>query len=118
LRSGICVLPPDINRSGADFTVQRIDHDKLAIRYALAAVKKVGFAAMQSLIEARGAQPFADLADFADKIDPRQLNRMQLSQIVGSPVDEKHRTSAAAPSFCRNWSGRAKFLASPYQLST
>ena len=53
-RSGIRILPPDINRSGADFSVERADDGKLAIRYALAAVKKVGFAAMQALAEARG----------------------------------------------------------------
>ncbi|MGH7058411.1 MAG: DNA polymerase III subunit alpha, partial [Acetobacteraceae bacterium] len=39
---GIAVLPPDINRSGADFSVERGPEGKLGIRYALAAVKKVG----------------------------------------------------------------------------
>ena len=81
-RSGIRILPPDINRSGADFTVERTDDGSLAIRYALAAVKKVGFAAMQALTEARGDTPFADLADFAARVDPRQLNRMQLENLV------------------------------------
>ena len=47
-RMGIRILPPDINRSGADFAVERQEDGTLAIRYALAAVKKVGFAAMQS----------------------------------------------------------------------
>ncbi len=81
-RSAIRILPPDVNRSGADFTVERIEDGKLAIRYALAAVKKVGFAAMQSLTEARGERPFADLADFAARVDPRQLNRMQLENLI------------------------------------
>ena len=44
------ILPPDINRSAADFTVERTSEGGLAIRYALAAVKKVGFAAMQTLV--------------------------------------------------------------------
>ncbi|HLY88342.1 MAG TPA: DNA polymerase III subunit alpha, partial [Acetobacteraceae bacterium] len=74
-RSGIRILPPDINNSGADFTVERIDDGKLAIRYALAAVKKVGFSAMQALTQARGDTPFTGLADFAARVDPRQLNR-------------------------------------------
>ena len=81
-RSGIRILPPDINRSGADFTVERTDDGKLAIRYALAAIKKVGFAAMQALTEARGTTPFRDLADFAARVDPRQINRMQLENLV------------------------------------
>ncbi len=106
LRSGICILPPDINRSGADFTVERTDDDKLAIRYALAAVKKVGFAAMQSLTETRGAQTFADLADFAERIDPRQLNRMQIENLIRAgafDVLEKNRARlfAAAESLLR-----------------
>ncbi len=54
----------------------------LAIRYALAAVKKVGFAAMQSVVTARGSRAFDDLADFAARVDPRQLNRMQLENLV------------------------------------
>jgi DNA polymerase III subunit alpha len=81
-RSSIRILPPDLNRSGADFTVERVEGGSLAIRYALAAVKKVGFAAMQSLIETRGDTPFADLADFAARVDPRQLNRMQLENLI------------------------------------
>jgi DNA polymerase-3 subunit alpha len=81
-RCGIRILPPDINRSGADFTVERMDDGKLVIRYALAAVKKVGFSAMQALTQARGGTPFAGLADFAARVDPRQLNRMQVENLT------------------------------------
>ncbi|MBS0558763.1 MAG: DNA polymerase III subunit alpha [Proteobacteria bacterium] len=81
-RAGIKVLPPDINRSGADFSVERMADGKLAIRYALAAVKKVGVAAMQALVATRGERPFADMADFAARIDPRQMNRMQIENLV------------------------------------
>jgi DNA polymerase III subunit alpha len=81
-RSGIRIQPPDINRSGADFTVEHGDDGKLVIRYALAAVKKVGFSAMQALATARGNTPFIDLADFAMRVDPRQLNRMQLENLT------------------------------------
>jgi DNA polymerase-3 subunit alpha len=81
-RSGIRILPPDINRSGADFTVERVDDGKLAIRYALAAVKKVGVAAMESVVATREGRRFDDLADFAARIDPRQVNRAQLEQLA------------------------------------
>ena len=81
-RSAIRILPPDINRSGADFTVERTADGGLAIRYALAAVKRVGFAAMQALVEARGDRPFTDLADLAARVDPRQLNRMQIENLT------------------------------------
>ena len=81
-RAAIRILPPDINRSGADFTVERTEDGKLAIRYALAAVKKVGYAAMQAVEAVRGDKPFAGIADFAERVDPRQLNRMQLENLV------------------------------------
>ncbi|MBV1838336.1 DNA polymerase III subunit alpha [Acetobacter estunensis] len=81
-RLGIRVLPPDINRSDADFTVEKQEDGSYGIRYALAAVKKVGFAAMQVLAAARGGKPFRDLADFAARIDPKNLNKMQLENLA------------------------------------
>ena len=80
-RMGIVILPPDINRSGADFTLERHD-GRLVIRYALAAVKKVGFAAMQALAATRGSCGFADLADLAARVDPKQISKMQLENLA------------------------------------
>ena len=81
-RLGIRVLPPDINRSGADFKPDVDATGKPAIRYALAAVKKVGMAAMQALVAARGDRPFRDVTDLASRVDPRQLNKMQIENLV------------------------------------
>jgi DNA polymerase-3 subunit alpha len=81
-RGSIKILPPDINRSSADFSVERMDDGRLAIRYALAAVKKVGFAAMEAVVAARGGTPFEDVTDFATRVDPRQINRMQIENLV------------------------------------
>ena len=70
---------------------------ELAIRYALAAVKKVGMAAMQAVVAARGDAPFADLADFAARVDPRQLNRMQFENLVrAGAFDSLERNRRAA----------------------
>ena len=81
-RGSIKILPPDINKSNADFTVERMEDGRLAIRYALAAVKKVGFSAMESVAAVRGDKPFADIADFATRVDPRQINRMQIENLA------------------------------------
>ncbi|PYD47724.1 DNA polymerase III subunit alpha [Novacetimonas pomaceti] len=81
-RLGISVLPPDINASDADFTVEKLPDGQYGIRYALAAVKKVGLAAMQSLVALRGDRPFADMADIAARIDPRNINKMQLENLA------------------------------------
>ena len=80
-RMGIRVLPPDINRSSALFSVEVTDGVQ-SIRYALAAVKKVGQAAMEALCAVRGERPFADLADLATRVDPRPLNKMQLENLA------------------------------------
>ena len=81
-RLGIRLLPPDINRSSADFRVEVGADGSQSVRYALAAVKRVGMAAMQSLCASRGDRPFADLSDFAARVDPGPLNRMQLENLV------------------------------------
>ena len=78
----IRILPPDIDASDTDFSVERQEDGTLAIRYALAAVKRVGFAAMASIVRARGDTPFAGLAAFADRIDPRQLSRGQVENLA------------------------------------
>ncbi len=80
-RAGISILPPDINRSAADFSLEDTSGG-VAIRYALAAVKRVGKAAMEALVEARGGKPFASLADLAARVDPKQLNKMQLESLA------------------------------------
>ncbi|WP_431281207.1 DNA polymerase III subunit alpha [Humitalea sp. 24SJ18S-53] len=81
-RLGIKVLSPDVNRSGAAFRVE--DHNGTqAIRFALAAVKRVGEQAMRDMVAARDAAgPFASLADFAERVDPKLLNKLQLENLA------------------------------------
>lgn len=82
-RLGIPVLPPDINRSAHDFRVERTTEGKEAIRFALAAVKRVGEGAMKDVVaERERGGPFASLADFAARVDPRLLNKMQLENLA------------------------------------
>jgi DNA polymerase III subunit alpha len=45
-------------------------------------VKKVGMAAMRALVAGRGDRPFVDVTDFASRIDPKQLNKMQIENLV------------------------------------
>ena len=79
-RSGVDVLPPCINASRADFSVQ-----DGAVRYALGALKGVGEKAMQSLVEEREANgAFKSLEDFAGRIDPRLLNRRQIESLAAA----------------------------------
>jgi DNA polymerase III subunit alpha len=67
----IKILPPDLNYSKADFSVQ--DN---AVRYALGGVKTVGTGAMEQVVAARVAGgKFKSLHDFAERVDPKAMNR-------------------------------------------
>ena len=82
-RLGIALLPPDVNRSRADFGVERLESGGKAIRYALGAIKNVGESAMEALVaEREAAGPFRGLGDFANRIDPRGLNKRQIENLA------------------------------------
>ncbi|MGA0394661.1 MAG: DNA polymerase III subunit alpha, partial [Rhodospirillales bacterium] len=84
-RMDIPLLPPDINQSGVSFTVERQDNEEGAIRYALAALKNVGSAAMQSLVSEREDNgKFSSIGDFAQRLDSRAVNKRQLENLVRS----------------------------------
>ncbi len=82
-RLDIPLLPPDINGSGADFRVEPLGDGRRGIRYALAAIKNVGEAAMKALVAERDAGGrFEDLADFIERLDVRQLNKRQIENLT------------------------------------
>ncbi|TDI61977.1 MAG: DNA polymerase III subunit alpha, partial [Alphaproteobacteria bacterium] len=83
IRLDIDLLPPDIQASNVDFSVETKDDGELAVRYALAAVKNVGAQAMQGLVDERTKNgPYANLMDFTKRLDPRHVNKRQLENLV------------------------------------
>jgi DNA polymerase-3 subunit alpha len=78
-RLAIKVEPPSINRSGVEFDVA-----SNTIYYALAALRGVGRLAVESILAARGERPFADLADFARRINPRAINKRVLESLIAA----------------------------------
>jgi DNA polymerase III subunit alpha len=78
-RLAIKVEPPSINRSGIEFEVAGD-----TIRYALAALRGVGRQAVEGIVAARGERPFAELADFARRINPRAVNKRVLESLVAA----------------------------------
>ena len=78
-RLGIKVEPPSVNRSGAAFEVEGN-----TIHYALAALKGVGRQAVEAIVAARGDKPFADLTDFARRINPRAVNKRVLESLAAA----------------------------------
>lgn len=78
-RGGTACLPPSVNASDAFFTVE-----SGAVRYALGALKGVGEKAMEAVVaEREGRGPFKSLDDFAERIEPRLLNRRQIESLAG-----------------------------------
>ncbi len=75
---GIAVLPPHVNHSGVDFTVQ-----PEGIRFGLGAVKNVGEGAARTMVEARASHgPFGSLAALCSAIDLRTINKRVLESLV------------------------------------
>jgi len=110
-RLDVAILPPDVNRSLAEFDVEELpsvpakagtqgpegiagdsglllsqEHgSRLAVRYALAGLKSVGEGAMEKLVEERDASgPFDSLDAFAHRVDPRLLNKRQLETLAAA----------------------------------
>ena len=96
-RLGIKVEPPSVNRSGVDFEV-----DGNTIIYALAALKGVGAQAVEAIVAARGERQFADLADFAARINPRAVNKRVLESLAAAGAfdafEREPRARASPPS--------------------
>ena len=92
-RAGIDVRPPDVNHSGASFTVEQPKNGgRAAIRYALGAIRNVGGEAMFVLVAEREANgPFADLADFLRRLPREAANRRQLEHLIrAGALDSLH----------------------------
>ncbi|MBD2494144.1 OB-fold nucleic acid binding domain-containing protein [Nostoc sp. FACHB-280] len=78
LSMNIQIEPPDINRSGVDFTPVG---DK--ILFGFSAVRNVGQNAIACILEAREDQGvFKSLSDFCDRVDLRAVNRRTLESLI------------------------------------
>ncbi|MCF6215725.1 MAG: DNA polymerase III subunit alpha [Emcibacter sp.] len=94
---GLEILPPDINKSDVEFSVEVIvgkkDEDNVGgakgdgilrgVRYGLAALKNVGSGAMEGLIAERTKNgPFKDVADFCSRLDTKHINKRALENLA------------------------------------
>jgi DNA polymerase III subunit alpha len=78
-RMGIPVLGPDVNESQVNFSVNK----KGEIRFGLGAIKGVGEAAVQSLIEEREANgPFTGIFDLTKRVNLRTVNKKTLEGLA------------------------------------
>ncbi|MBO5959860.1 MAG: DNA polymerase III subunit alpha, partial [Lentisphaeria bacterium] len=102
--AGIRILPPDVNTSDVNFTV-----DGDAIRFGLGAIKGFGTGVSQSILEARKDGPFKNLTDLLERtdginskalesliragaLDSTGLKRSQLLAMIESSIAEANAT--------------------------
>jgi len=95
-RMGIQVLPPDINRSKLQFSVEPLpgagsplkpsgdaSKGQLAMRFGLIGVKNVGEGAIESIITERERNgPFRSLSDFCRRVDLRTINKRVVESLI------------------------------------
>jgi DNA polymerase-3 subunit alpha len=94
-RMGLTVEPPDINASQYMFTMS----GPKSIRYGLGAIKGVGQAAVENMLDERNARgPFRDLRDLCRRLDLNKVNRRVLEALIRSGATDsmggmRHRAS-------------------------
>ena len=82
-RLNVPVLGPDVNASAADFRVEQTPDGQSGVRYALAAIKNVGDAAMRLLVDERLRNGrYESIADFTDRIDSKVVNKRLMENLV------------------------------------
>ena len=75
---GLELLPPDINKSTARFSVE-----KGKIRFGLGAIKGVGLGAIEAIEKERTENgPFTNIFDFARRVDLRAANKKAIESLA------------------------------------
>ncbi len=91
-KMGVKVLPPDINESEQDFAV--INE---SIRFGLAAIKNVGFGAIDAVLNARKeGGSFKSFADFCGRIDQRAVNKKVIESLIKAGAFDSLGTNRAS----------------------
>ncbi|TAN42905.1 MAG: DNA polymerase III subunit alpha [Nitrospirae bacterium] len=73
----IDILPPDINLSGREFTIVGS-----SIRFGLEAVKGVGAAAIEIILQERATGPFKGFEDFTERVDNKKVNKKVIESLI------------------------------------
>ena len=85
-KMGIAILPPSINKSGANFTIEKHKDSlqNLAIRFGFTAIKHVGQAAVENILETRkkNEDNFSSLTQFIQESEGRKVNKKTLEVLI------------------------------------
>src|SRR4030042_6529388 len=84
-RMKIIVRAPDINTSESGFTIgeEKVSLAGKAIRFGLSAIKNVGLAAIEAILQARKlGGDFSSLIDFLHRVDTQKVNKKVLESLI------------------------------------
>lgn len=84
-RLGVPILPPDINKSRTDFSIE----DGTQVRFGLSAIKNVGAAAIETIIEARSQRPFTSFQDFCMRVNLSAVNKKTMESLIKAGAMDK-----------------------------
>ncbi|MBA4181475.1 MAG: DNA polymerase III subunit alpha [Anaerolinea sp.] len=97
---GIEVLPPDVNASQENFSVERRQDGSLAIRFGIGVIKNVGASAVEGIIAAReSGGPYRGIEDFCKRADLAATNSRAIEHLAKAGafdlVDSHNRATIA-----------------------
>jgi DNA polymerase-3 subunit alpha len=81
----IIVAPPNINQSNSGFEMEDNPKslEKMAIRFGLSAIKNVGIAAIENILEERQQNgPFTSFSDFCIRVNSQKVNKRVLESLI------------------------------------
>jgi DNA polymerase III subunit alpha len=82
-RLGISVLPPDVNRSEANFSLERGEDGAELIRFGLQQIKNVGTGAAESIADERAQHgAYASIEDFCRRVNLKTVNKRALESLT------------------------------------
>ncbi|MBI3366302.1 DUF655 domain-containing protein, partial [Candidatus Roizmanbacteria bacterium] len=93
-RMDIAVLPPDINKSQHSFSIEGA-----SIRFGLSAIKNIGEAAIETILEGRKNEPFSSFKDFLHKVDLRKVNKKTVESLIKAGAFSKFGNKATLLSY-------------------
>ena len=84
-KMGIIIAPPDINKSNRGFEMEENPKslEKIAIRFGFSAIKNVGDAAIENIINERNQNGlFTSFSDFCLRVDSQKVNKRVLESLI------------------------------------
>jgi DNA polymerase-3 subunit alpha len=82
-RLGIKVLPPNINRSRANFSIEKDDNGNQVIRFGLTSIKNVGVGGIDTIINERDKNgEFKSIEDLCRRCDMSNINKRVMESLI------------------------------------